>query len=137
MRSSFASCKNNNDNNNNLVITCEELLSDPELLLSSFASFYLMNLHVFTFPTQPWSDPSVSHIPLRKTCRCFCLVVVFFLFLFSSFFVHQIVNASPEFWTLLVVSLCTQMFTRLKLTDDLLGYSVSTRLLAMLLVHRT
>lgn len=114
---------------------CEELLSDPELL-SSFVLFYLMDLHVFTFPTQPWSDFSISHIPLRKPCRCF--VQSLFFSSYFLLFIHQIVSAFPDWcWTQLVVSFFTQMFTRLKLTDNSLGSSVSTLLLAKLLGHWT
>lgn len=114
---------------------CEELLSDPELL-SSFVSFYLMDLHVFTFPTQPWSDFSISHIPLRKPCRCF--VQSLFFSSYFLLFIHQIVSAFPDWcWTQLVVSFFTQMFTRLKLTVNSLGSSVSTLLSEKLLGHWT
>lgn len=109
-----------------------------------FVSFYLMNLHIFTFPMQRLSDFSTNDIPLRKKLAGFLwlfywVCFLFFCFSYLVFFcVHQIVNAPLEFWmfagqTPPGVLLFMQMFTGLKLTHDSLWSSVLSLLFATLL----
>lgn len=65
-----------------------------------FVSFYLMNLHIFTFPTQRLSDFSINDIPLRETCRVYFLLFscFFFLLLFLFCFCYLIFFLSTKLW---------------------------------------